>query len=86
MTGADMHAVLRWIRAMTQKGSHMTNIEIKRDHTGKLHMYVAGVPALGVNVSAVSMVEGKLCAIAYVPLDIVTLGEVNTVIPMRISA
>jgi hypothetical protein len=58
------------------------NAEIKRDNTGKLHLFVAGVPALDVVVSAFNTVDGSLCAVCYVPLDKITIGEVDTVIPM----
>jgi hypothetical protein len=64
----------------------MTNIELKRDHEGTLHLFVAGVPALNVTVANISNIDGKLVAVAYVPLDRVTIGEVDTVIPMSRKA
>jgi hypothetical protein len=65
----------------------MSNCEIKRDHLGVLHLYVAGIPALGVTISGIStMNDGGLSAIAVVPLRLATIGEVDTVIPMRKAA
>lgn len=59
----------------------MSNIEINRDHTGKLHLSVAGQYASGANVSHMTAVEGELCAVVFVPLKVAKLGEVQNVIP-----
>lgn len=62
----------------------MSNVEIKRDHTGALHLFVGGVPAIGVSISSISaMNDGGLAAVALVPLKNATIGEVDTVIPIH---
>lgn len=64
----------------------MSNLEIKRDHVGTLHLFVAGHPALGAHVAAMQVVgDMGLCATIFVPIKDVTLGEVSTVIPLRMQ-
>jgi hypothetical protein len=58
----------------------MSECEIKRDHEGKLHLYVAGVPVRAVNIFSIAQNEGKLCALASIPLEQVTFGEVDNVV------
>jgi hypothetical protein len=65
------------------RGATMTNVEIKRDHKGVLHMHVNGVPALHVEISTISNLDGEPCFVAYVPLDKVTIGELHNVVPFR---
>jgi hypothetical protein len=62
----------------------MSNIEIKKDHTGTLHLLVGGQPALGANVTGIvqNQQSGELQAVVVIPLKHTTLGEVSNVIPM----
>jgi hypothetical protein len=58
------------------------NIELQRDHTGQLHLFVAGVPAHGAQVTGIGTAnDGTQQAIITVPLAKLTLGEVRSVIP-----
>lgn len=63
-----------------------TNIELQRDHTGKLHLFVAGVPALFAEVTGITNISDKLTAVIVVPLDNLTMGEISTVVPLKRAA
>lgn len=59
-----------------------TNIEVQRDHEGKLHLLVEGYPAAGARVSNFSLDgAGDLCAVVVIPLKFLTLGEIKNVVP-----
>jgi hypothetical protein len=62
----------------------MSNLEIKRDHNGTMHLHVAGVPALGATVTAITTVNGEMGAVVFVPLKLTLLGEIDRVIPSPI--
>lgn len=59
----------------------MSNIELKRDHEAKLHLYVNGQPALGAQFTGMQMIEGATVAFFAVPLKHATIGEVANVVP-----
>jgi len=59
----------------------MTNMEIKRDHNAKLHLFVDGKPALGAIVTDIGWVGDKQCAKVMIPLEYVTFGEVDSIVP-----
>lgn len=60
----------------------MTNIQILRDHTGKLNLVVGDEYAVGAHVAGISTVpELGLVATVLVPLKDATLGEVKNVVP-----
>lgn len=59
----------------------MTNTELKRDHEGKLHLYVNGAPALGVKFTGMQAVGDENVAFFAVPLKTSTIGEVANVVP-----
>lgn len=59
----------------------MSNIELKRDHEGAMHLVVGGQFASGSQVAGVQMVNGEMTAIVWVPLKHVVLGEVTNVVP-----
>lgn len=62
----------------------MSNLEIKRDHTGTLHLFVAGHPALGAKVAAMQHIDGiGLCATVFVPIKEARFGEVSSVIAFQ---
>lgn len=62
----------------------MTNIELKRDHKGKVDLFVSGVPALGAEFNGISVFNGKQCAVVLVPLDQLAFGEQSTVVPFPV--
>lgn len=62
----------------------MTDIQLKRSHTGEVTLYVAGVPArgaifTGMNPSQVN--PGKVYANFSIPLDHLSFAEVDNVVP-----
>lgn len=62
----------------------MSNIEIKRDHEAKLHLYVSGQPALGAQFTGVQLLDGSPVAFFAVPLKHATIGEVANVVPFPV--
>lgn len=56
----------------------MSNIELKRDQNAKIHLFVAGQPARGAIVTGIDWVGDKQCAKVIVPLEYLTLSEVDT--------
>lgn len=61
----------------------MSNIELQRDHTGAMHLFVGGVPAHGAQVTGIGQAnDGTQQAIIVVPLAKLTFGEVRNVVPM----
>jgi len=59
----------------------MTNIQLDRDHTGILHLAVAGQYAHGARVTSVQQIGDELGAVVFIPLKHVVLGEVKNVVP-----
>lgn len=61
----------------------MTDIQLKRSHEGKITLFVAGVPARGALFTSMnhSQIDGKLYANFSIPIDQVTLAEVDNVVP-----
>lgn len=58
-----------------------TNVSIDRDHTGKLHLAVAGQYAPTARVTGFQQIGEDLCAVVVIPTNGLTLGEVKNVIP-----
>lgn len=58
-----------------------SNIQIKRDYTGTMHMHVSGVPALGARVNGMNIIDGVPHFVVLVPTPCATLGEVDSVVP-----
>lgn len=63
----------------------MSNIELKRDHEAKLHLFVGGQPALGAQFTGMQVVDGAPVAFFAVPLKYAVLGEVANVVPFRVA-
>lgn len=60
------------------------NTSLVRDHTGKLHLRVAGHYATGAQVHGiVSDEQGELVTIIRIPLKHVTVDEQDNVVPLR---
>lgn len=62
----------------------MTDIQLKRDHLGQVTLYVAGVPARGAVFTGMNpsqMQPGKVYANFSIPLDVLSFGEVDNVVP-----
>lgn len=59
----------------------MSNIELKRDHEAKLHLYVGGQPALGAHFTGMQVIDNATVAFFAVPLKHATMGEVANVVP-----
>ncbi len=59
----------------------MSNIELRRDHLGKVDMLVNGVPALGLRLTIMQLVDGEMTAFFAVPLKDTTFGESGKVLP-----
>ncbi|QPC43500.1 hypothetical protein HW532_12820 [Kaustia mangrovi] len=57
-------------------------IEVKRDHTGHMHLFVNGVPINGAQVGGVQAVNGEMQVAVFIPTKRVTFGEVDNVVPM----
>lgn len=62
----------------------MTNIELKRDHSGKVDLFVSGAPALGARFNGISQFGDKQCAVFLVPLDQLVFGEQSVVVPFPV--
>lgn len=60
-------------------------IKLKRDHQGTVHLFVNESPANGARFNGITAFEGKQCAIFFVPLDQVSFGEVDNVIPFPVA-
>lgn len=61
----------------------MSEIQLKRDHEGRVNLFVAGVPARAAMFTGMnhSQVNGKLYANFSIPLDAVSFAEVDNVVP-----
>ncbi len=59
----------------------MAKCELQRDHTGKLHLLVGGQPASGAEFVKIDSFNSGMAAVFVVPIEHLTLGEVNTVVP-----
>lgn len=59
----------------------MSNIEIQRDHDGKLHLMVGGNYAAGSTVLKIDQINNGLAAVVVIPLEYVRLTEAKNVIP-----
>jgi hypothetical protein len=60
------------------------NTSLVRDHTGKLHLRVAGHYAVGAQVQGIVTDEhGDLVTIVRIPLKHVLMDEQDNVVPMR---
>lgn len=60
------------------------NTSLVRDHTGKLHLRVAGHYATGSQVHGIVADEhGELVTIVRIPLGHITMDEQDNVVPMR---
>lgn len=60
----------------------MSNISLRRDHLGKLHLRVGSEYALGSEVTSVVMNNGELSAVVLIPIKHVVMGELDNVIPL----
>ena len=58
-----------------------TNVQIDRDHTGKLHLAVAGQYAHTARVTGFQQIGEELCAVVVIPTTGLVLGEVRNVVP-----
>jgi len=59
----------------------VSNIELKRDHEAKLHLFVGGAPALGAKFTGMQVIGDENVAFFAVPLKNATIGEVSNIIP-----
>ena len=58
------------------------NCEIKREHTGKMHLFVGGVPANGALITSIDYsTDGKAYARVSIPLDRLSFSELENVVP-----
>lgn len=58
-----------------------TNVQLKRQHYGKVTLCVHGVPAHGAEFHGVLMVQGKAYAQYLFPIEQVTFAEPDNVVP-----
>lgn len=58
--------------------------QIKREHTGRMHLFVDGIPVPGALVTSIthSAADGKPYVQISIPVDKLTFGEVDNVVPL----
>lgn len=61
----------------------MTNIELRRNHEGKVDLFVGGIPALGARMTIMQATEDGMTAFFAIPLKNAVLGEASTVISFQ---
>jgi hypothetical protein len=59
----------------------MMNIELNKDHCGKLHLAVSGQYASGAEFSSIQTVNGEHTAIIAIPIKHIQFGSVGNVVP-----
>lgn len=59
------------------------NCQLKREHTGKLHLFVDGVPAQGAFVTGINFnnLDNKQYVQVSIPLDKISFAELDNVVP-----